>query len=204
MTLPIRGMAFASYSLKQRRGCTLDYRVLDHTPPSCAPVADDKCCGEVRWRKQSLVRRLIMSFKSIYAVCALLKIFELCTSEPCYGLKLIASRLRHPIAVAPVPGRKHQLLLGEHRGIILLLLLDQPSQGNHEVFLDISSQILTTKEPADERGLLSFVLDPEFPKEKSVYVCYSSASTRLNVDHETRISQFLTTTENGGLLQVSF
>ncbi|KAL3188492.1 hypothetical protein MRX96_003457 [Rhipicephalus microplus] len=100
-------------------------------------------------------------------VCALALLFDMCRSEACYSFEGILRGLRHPVGIVPLS--KQQLLVGEHRGVILQVPLGAPE--NAHVFLNITSQVATSNAPADERGLLSFVLDPDFAHEKSVYIC---------------------------------
>ncbi|XP_077520130.1 HHIP-like protein 1 [Amblyomma americanum] len=125
-------------------------------------------------------------------LCALFLLTDkMCASEPCYGLERALSGLRHPVSIVPLPQNEQDVLVGEHRGIIMQITLRHAVRSkNAHVFLNITNKILTTNAPADERGLLSFVLDPDFPEEKYVYVCYSAPPRQSDMDHETAVSRF--------------
>ncbi|KAL1434868.1 hypothetical protein MTO96_001747 [Rhipicephalus appendiculatus] len=132
-------------------------------------------------------------------VCALALLLEMCSSEACYSFEGMLRGLRHPVDIVPLPER--QVLVGEHRGVILQVPLGAPE--NAHVFLNITSQVATSNAPADERGLLSFVLDPDFAHERSVYVCYSAPSKQTGIDHETTVSRFAVSGHDSALKAVA-
>lgn len=70
------------------------------------------------------------------------------------------------------------------------------SEKFRDVFLDITDRVLTSSEPADERGLLSFVLDPYFINNGFIYVCYSAKSDNPSMDHKTIVSKFKANLDN--------
>ncbi|XP_065310014.1 HHIP-like protein 1 [Dermacentor albipictus] len=125
-------------------------------------------------------------------VCALalFKFNVMCSHGLCYSFEKLLWGLRHPIGIVPLPSYEQYVLVGEHRGIIMQMPLRSFASENIHVFLNLTSKVLTSNAPADERGLLSFVLDPDFPQERSVYVCYSAPSKQAGMDHETTISRF--------------
>ncbi|XP_077559598.1 HHIP-like protein 1 [Haemaphysalis longicornis] len=131
-----------------------------------------------------------MRAAKLFSVLALFENVVFIRSEQCYGLEKLLWGVRHPVTVAHLPNSDQDVLVGEHRGTVVQMSLRGFSNDKVNVFLNITDKIITSNEPADERGLLSFVLDPEFPKEKSVYVCYSAPTLLPGMDHETKVSKF--------------
>ncbi|XP_067142789.1 HHIP-like protein 2 isoform X1 [Centruroides vittatus] len=106
-------------------------------------------------------------------------------------LKKVISNVKHPTTVIPWPlGKK--LLIGEHAGIIRLI--EEKGEENiseeKSIFLNITDRVLTSSAPGEERGLLSFALDPHFINNGFIYTCYSAESSDRSMDHKTIISKF--------------
>eukprot|EP00058_Branchiostoma_floridae_P012664 XP_002598152.1 hypothetical protein BRAFLDRAFT_82937 [Branchiostoma floridae] len=96
------------------------------------------------------------------------------TSETpgCLCLQEVVGGLKNPLAMLQPDDDTGRFFIVEQIGLIRVTdssgrLLDQP-------FLNITSKVLTSDRPGDERGLLGAVLDPQFRQNGYFYVYYST------------------------------
>ena len=109
----------------------------------------------------------------------------------CLCGSVVASGLRNPIAAIPPGDDSGRLFIAEQIGVIKVLtsasvLLARP-------FLDISKKVYTSSWPGDERGLLGLAFHPNFATNGRFYVQYS---TRINIYHYSKVSEFKVTPQS--------
>ena len=109
----------------------------------------------------------------------------------CLCGSVVASGLRNPIAAIPPGDGSGRLFIAEQIGVIKVLtsasvLLARP-------FLNIRKKVYTSSWPGDERGLLGLAFHPNFATNGRFYVQYS---TRINIYHYNKVSEFIVTPQS--------
>jgi len=111
---------------------------------------------------------------------------------PVISLKIqkIAEGLHSPVAAAFTPDGT--MLIGEQTGQIRVLkgkdLLEEP-------YLDLQNKLVKLSGAYDERGLLGIALHPEYASNKKFYVYYSTPSSEAGSDHQSVVSEFITSSD---------
>ena len=121
--------------------------------------------------------------------------------EDCVCVKEIASGLKNPIALVHANDLTHRMFVAEQLGIVHVILrngtmLPQP-------FLDISSLVLLSSYPGDERGFLGIAFHPHFNRNGRVFTYYAAKVSPARFDvhnkrtnHVNRLSQFTLSPSN--------
>jgi len=111
---------------------------------------------------------------------------------PVISLKIqqVTDGLHSPVTAAFTPDG--MMLIGEQTGQIRVLkgkdLLEIP-------FLDLQNKLVKLSGAYDERGLLGIALHPEYASNKKFYVYYSAPAFEAGSDHQSVVSEFITSTD---------
>ena len=85
----------------------------------------------------------------------------------CFCLKSLKDGLNNPVHMeATTLNGKDIFLIAEQRGIIHSL---NPRDGTLQTYIDLRSEIVSSPDLFDERGLLGFALHPNFKTNKKLY-----------------------------------
>jgi len=105
----------------------------------------------------------------------------------------VASGLNSPVVLTHAGDGSNRLFVGDQIGKIYVIqddtLLSEP-------FLDITENLVSLDTTYDERGLLGLVFHPDYETNGQFYVYYSAPKDGEGINHESRLSRFLVSSEN--------
>jgi glucose/arabinose dehydrogenase len=114
------------------------------------------------------------------------------TNEPVISLKIqkIADGLHSPVAAAFTPDGT--MLIAQQTGQIRVL---KGKDLLEVAFLDLQNKLVKLSGAYDERGLLGITLHPDYKRNKKFYVYYSAPATEVGSDHQSVVSEFITSSD---------
>jgi glucose/arabinose dehydrogenase len=112
--------------------------------------------------------------------------------EPALSLKIqkIADGLHSPVTAAFMPDGT--MLIGEQTGQIRVL---KGKDLLEVAFLDLQNKLVKLSGAYDERGLLGIALHPDYSSNKKFYVYYSAPASEAVSDHQSVVSEFITSSD---------
>jgi glucose/arabinose dehydrogenase len=106
------------------------------------------------------------------------------------NIQRIADGFHSPVTATFTPDGT--MLIGEQTGQIRVLkgkdLLEVP-------FLDLQNKLVKLSGAYDERGLLGIALHPDYASNKKFYVYYSAPASEAGSDHQSIVSEFVTSSD---------
>jgi glucose/arabinose dehydrogenase len=100
-------------------------------------------------------------------------------SARAFGLQPVASGFAEPVLVTSARRQPNVLYVVEQTGRIIRL-----ASGRRNVFLDLRS----TVEAGGERGLLGLAFHPRYPRDRRLYVAYTTAEQNVVVEYRANAS----------------
>lgn len=109
-------------------------------------------------------------------------------------LSIVVTGLVSPVVATHAGDATDRLFVGEQRGQVLVLDSNRVLQATP--FLDLTASVTNLTPGYDERGLLGLAFHPGYATNRKFYVYYSAPKSGAGVNHESRVSEFLTSPTN--------